>query len=484
MTLLHRLDRLLLRAASLVVPSSLRRGWLLEWQAELWHVRQATLPPHPHWSDERNILHFCVGSFADALCLRDQERTTAQPPVASSAGRILLYLASITFASGILAGFLPGVRSALQPPPYRDPASLMLLQSHDILHSGRASISPAEYIDWMPERLSSFAGIAFYQLSRQTLEGPRSPVQLHLAHASANLFDTLGLSFTPLPRTNNIHLPQLFVAEHIWRSYLRDNTSPEERILTIGGSRVQLAGIVANGAWMLPGNVDAWLLESASTLSALPPRPGFALARLTPTALASLPGSGYIRIPQRNAPLDHLSCTPATVHFPNPIGLFLFMIFLAALALPAIISVTMGEFQLSPSSLVFSKRLRHTGFLLAKITLILPLVWLASLDFAYASPSIGLPMAQGIQGIFSFVFGLAALYWAVYDQRQRCPICLRRLTHPARVGQPSRNFLAWNGTELICEGGHGLLHIPELPNSWFGSQRWLTLDPSWSALFS
>ncbi len=42
--------------------------------------------------------------------------------------------------------------------------------------------------------------------------------------------------------------------------------------------------------------------------------------------------------------------------------------------------------------------------------------------------------------------------------------------HPARVGQPSRSFLAWNGTELICVDGHGLLHVPEMPTSWFSTQ--------------
>jgi len=25
----------------------------------------------------------------------------------------------------------------------------------------------------------------------------------------------------------------------------------------------------------------------------------------------------------------------------------------------------------------------------------------------------------------------------------------------------------------------GLLHIPEMPTSWFRTQRWLYLDPSW-----
>jgi hypothetical protein len=91
--------------------------------------------------------------------------------------------------------------------------------------------------------------------------------------------------------------------------------------------------------------------------------------------------------------------------------------------------------------------------------------------------------SEYIQLVSSFSICLFGLRWALRDQRQRCPVCLGKLTHPARVGQPSRNFLAFNGTELICVGGHGLLHVPEIPTSWFSTQRWMYLDPSWEILF-
>jgi hypothetical protein len=32
--------------------------------------------------------------------------------------------------------------------------------------------------------------------------------------------------------------------------------------------------------------------------------------------------------------------------------------------------------------------------------------------------------------------------------------------------------------------GHTLLHVPGLPTSWFGTQRWLYLDTSWGFLFA
>jgi len=65
------------------------------------------------------------------------------------------------------------------------------------------------------------------------------------------------------------------------------------------------------------------------------------------------------------------------------------------------------------------------------------------------------------------------------DMRQLCPVCLRRVTHPAQVGLASRTLLEWSGTDMVCMGGYTLPHAPSLPTSWFSGQRWLYLDISW-----
>jgi hypothetical protein len=121
-------------------------------------------------------------------------------------------------------------------------------------------------------------------------------------------------------------------------------------------------------------------------------------------------------------------------------------------------------------------------FLGIKFSLLLPTIYFVSLDVAYAVP-FAPSRTQYIQIVTSFLVALFSFRWALKDQRRRCPVCLATLTNPVRVGEPSRSFLAWNGTELICSGGHGLLHVPELPTSWFATQRWLYLDSSWSGIF-
>ena len=144
----------------------------------------------------------------------------------------------------------------------------------------------------------------------------------------------------------------------------------------------------------------------------------------------------------------------------------------------------LGEYPRHSGRLPRATSARRWIFLSLKFSLVVLLVHFTSLDVAYGVQAVSFTTAQCIQLAISFFGFLFAFRWILQDQRRRCPVCLRLLSNPARVGQASQNFLAWNGTELICAGGHGLLHIPELPTSWFSTQRWLYLDPSWSGLFS
>jgi len=115
--------------------------------------------------------------------------------------------------------------------------------------------------------------------------------------------------------------------------------------------------------------------------------------------------------------------------------------------------------------------LRCWVFLAAKSVLLVLIV-------VFGSLRLGPPADSGI-----FLWHILVFRWALADQRQRCPICLRRLINPTRIGEPSHTFLDWYGTEFMCERGHGLLHVPEIRASSYNMQRWLRLDPSWSSLF-
>jgi hypothetical protein len=169
---------------------------------------------------------------------------------------------------------------------------------------------------------------------------------------------------------------------------------------------------------------------------------------------------------------------------PGPGDIYWFGVLLAFFALPAIASVSLAEYSFSARAPSRVRRAIRLGFLGMKFVLIMMITYFSSIDLAYWHSSVSSPSGVYVQLFTSFAVFLFGMQWALSDQRQRCPVCLRRVINPAQVGMASRTFLAWNGTELICADGHTLLHIPGLPTSWFSTQRWLYLDTSWDFLFA
>jgi hypothetical protein len=121
-------------------------------------------------------------------------------------------------------------------------------------------------------------------------------------------------------------------------------------------------------------------------------------------------------------------------------------------------------------------RLKRQIFFLTKTALVLVLTFLASIDLCQSMHD-AYPRTAGLVQIFFFVFlALLGLRWSFQDQHQRCKQCLRSLQTPARVGRPSHNLLEWNGTELLCRDGHGLLNVPEMETSWCQASHWSYQD--------
>ena len=123
--------------------------------------------------------------------------------------------------------------------------------------------------------------------------------------------------------------------------------------------------------------------------------------------------------------------------------------------------------------------LRRQLFFAFKVLLVLLLAFLLSVDLSITLHRELPNTADLFQVLDCVVLALVGLRWAFEDQELRCKRCLRMLTTPARVGRPSRNLLEWNGTELRCQRGHGLLSVPEMETSWGGSSRWVEQTHAW-----
>jgi len=108
---------------------------------------------------------------------------------------------------------------------------------------------------------------------------------------------------------------------------------------------------------------------------------------------------------------------------------------------------------------------RRGCFYVAKTALLLLIVTFGASDL------IAFPLRINVACLGAFL----AIRWAMLDQRRRCPNCLRLLDKPVRMGSGSRILLEWNGTELLCLRGHGVMHVPEMPGIWFRRPRWMSL---------
>ena len=487
-SLLHGLQLAVLRCASFLVPGCRRREWWREWRSELWHVRQACTPWRGvSWNAEREVAKFCLGAFQDALCLRGLpgQRPIPLATTMGSAAQCILWLAGLVVASYAVAQILPGALAVHQSAHYRDARNLMLIRDARNTDMSVPTISAEQYHAWKRRRQDIFDGFAFYQPMQES--GPSTaPGQStrSIAVASSNLFDLLGLPirFTTTGGQNHRDLPKLILSDEAWKREFAGDTHIAGRTVQLGGRTAVVGGVAPPGFWRLPGKVEGWLFVPDADIAS---RTGFVVAHVKPSPEHNqLGGNWEMAAPLPDGTVGDFACARLTERMVGPNDLFLFTVFLACLALPATTSLPLGEYRVTSQKLSWSTRLRRWGFLCCKIALLLPIVYFVSLDLAHLRASIAPLSSAYIQLASSFSICLFGLRWVLRDQRQRCPVCLKRLTHPARVGQPSRNFLAWNGTELICVAGHGLLHIPEIQTSWFGTQRWLYLDPSWDVLFA
>lgn len=481
-------DRGLLEGASLLVPTTLRWEWRREWQAEMWHVRQACAKEREaSWRAEREVMAFCLGAFPDAWCLSREARRDSAPPAPrhSSAFQCLLCLTVALAISYAFALLLPEVRTARNPLRYSLRSGVILLEGLGPDEGPDPNVSFKQFRVWGTARHRYFDGFAFYKLHRQSVvAGAEAPSRWNIAESSANLFALLGVPIRFARGEDGIaDAPRAILSYSVWKDEFGGDPAIVGSLISVGGRETRIAGVAPERAWKLPGRPDAWLLEPDNQIPAS--TKGNVIAHLTGEGRAKM-WADRVDVTVYNA--DHSEQDFLGIAFnertPGPREIYRFAVLLALLALPAITSVSLGEFSVSSHRPPWPKRILRWTYLAAKLALLLPIANFVSLDVAYWHPSQHSSASEYVQLLVTFLICLFGIRWALLDQRQRCPICLKRVAHPAQVGLASRTFLAWNGTELICTGGHTLLHVPGLPTSWFGTQRWLYLDASWDFLFA
>jgi hypothetical protein len=482
----------LLLGASLLVPANQRAEWRREWRGELWHVQQSCAPGGAcGWQDERAMAAFCLGAFQDALCIR-RSNFENKPFFAQSSGtpgRCLLALLTMLAAAYALALWLPGVAAERGLWPRKVSPNLVFIERATSHSLSAPSITPRQFRSWEGRRQKYFDAFAFFSVSAEQVASPstglhrKANTALNVARASANLFTLLGLS---VHLTNPLlpdAMPEIVLSERTWKTQFAADPHIAGTIVRFVDRSARVAGVAPDGSLALPGRVDAW--EFPPSAGQLDPPFGYVVAHLTDEGKAEMWANRVaINASQPDGTEDDLLGIAIEEWRPSPINLYLFAVLLGLLALPAITTVSLGESSLDSQQTSWWRKLVRWSFFSTKIGLLFPIIYFVSFDLAYGDRSLGREGAIYIQLISTFSLCLFGMRWVLKDQRQRCPVCVRTVCHPAHVGQASWTFLDWNGTEMVCMGGHTMLHVPSLPTSWFGSQRWLYLDTSWQFLFA
>jgi hypothetical protein len=413
--------RAILQSAALLVPETQRSDWLAEWRAELWHVQR-----DPHG---QNVTAFCMGAFRDAFWLwRDDPCPDGPSLFMESPARCLSLLATLGALCVAAAFLLPAARIVLRCSLY--PSDLVMLSPVEAgdpsVQNGffdpYPSVSRKQFESLRTHSAAQFTGLAFYVPARLSVETPNGKRTLTVARTTTDLLRLLNI---PVDSLNH----------------------RKERMLVPAS---------AAGRWNLPASVDGWLIEDEAAFANLSESAeGFVIGRLRYDTLHNSQFR-FIRLRERSL-----------VMFWNVLSAFAFAgIFVAIMR--------------SDSSGGCLQRIgpRRGIFLAAKTLLVLPIVMFGSLDLTSLGRSVS-PLYFD-----ALLFGsLFAMRWINADQRKRCPVCLRLLANPVRIGESSRILLEWHGTELMCLRGHGLLYVPEWPAIWSGRQRWMHLGPSWGGLF-
>jgi hypothetical protein len=100
------------------------------------------------------------------------------------------------------------------------------------------------------------------------------------------------------------------------------------------------------------------------------------------------------------------------------------------------------------------------------------------------TPRFGYSLGYTLTALLLFLLFTATLYLAIWDQRYRCRVCLRRLRMPVETGSWSRMLqLGRPRIEYICAYGHGTLKEEELQISGIENPEWKrNSDDIWEEL--
>lgn len=471
----------LLRTLALTLPRRERAEWLAEWRAELYHILGLRI-------GMRGCIAFLGGALPDALWIR--RHSVFPMPRMESPRRCLLSVGVFAGLSVALAFLLPQVRREILPDSYAGPDDVAAISLTPSMVGSGMQVSAAQYKEWSTHAHPELAQLAFYVPTTGDVSLGAREETWYVGRATANLADLLKIQVPEslMKACRRSGARAIMLSRATWVRVFASAPNISGRMIQIEGQKGMIVAIAPEAASDLPLQVDAWSLEPDQAIQMLARNRlayGYLLARLAPAGrgVHTMSRINLFSDTGERTRLYAISMTSlAEYHRRIPDIDFFLSLFLACLMLPMLLTICLRT-GLVTERLSLKMRTKGLLFLCAKVALLLPLLYCGPLLLAHLVASGTHDSGYALQSFSTCGASLLAVWWVINDQRQRCPACLHKLTSPARVGEQSRSFLSFSGVEFVCADGHGLMHVPDFPTSWFANQRWSPLDSSWSGLF-
>jgi putative ABC transport system permease protein len=151
----------------------------------------------------------------------------------------------------------------LEPLPFRDPRSLVMVWATNIQHgANRNVVSPADYLDWR-SRSSSFVDVGAYIDWRGNLTGAQEPVEVARAIATASFFNVLGVP-AEIGRvyTNEEDAPNgpnvAVLSHRLWQRQFGGRREVLGTRLELDGRPFTVIGVMPEGFGIEGSKADLW----------------------------------------------------------------------------------------------------------------------------------------------------------------------------------------------------------------------------------
>ena len=491
---LHQCN-LILRAASWIVPSELRRQWVQEWEAEVSHHWNRISQEGSLNTKHRSQLRMrCWGAFRDAAWFRlnrkDLERNIRH--LSRSPSVCLVVSLSIFVLVAISSGLLPRTRSILFPESYSIGDRVVTVSRTARVESSEWPV-PYSWVKVWRRDARVFDEIASY--SWETRQEILKTMDRSSTVSSVQVEDTFFSVFAVQAKLGRTFLPKdgqgcsncVVVSYFAWQHWFRGDKQIVGQAIHLGGREAVVLGVLPQRFWFPSRDVGIWRLGKESFASSKA-KVGVA-ARLRRGLDARVAESVLERLVTDNAGNQLLGFDVriwgVQERIREPLVLYLFSLSIALFV--TAVFVWSGWMHVGPAR----RRVvafRWWAFFAAKTSILVLSLLAAVVEFSPApyvihTSKVTFPLESASVWIFT-VGGMAILSWSFKDQQSRCRKCTNRLVLPTHIGEPGCLLLSWAGTELVCEKGHGILHVTETDYCcWLEHRRWTQLDDSWKTLF-